>query len=333
MKKIDYNKLLMVVLISATIFESCEQEKYINEEGNLVPKTADEDPALPSIMANGARLHAEAFGPKDGALIVVLHGGPGSDYRSLLNCRELSDFGYKVVFYDQRGAGLSERFHESVYSMQIMFDDLEAVIEHYRTSPDQKIILLGHSWGAMLATAYVNENPEKISGLIVGEPGGLVWKDVKDYVSRSRQAAITSENMNDVFYMDQFLTVKFDEQEILDYKFGLLAFVENESSPVGNETMVPFWRGGAVTNKALFEVGNEEQPDWTTNLHRFTTKVLFLYSENNKAYGYGHAVKVSSAYRNVQLFEVEGAGHDMLTFETGWNNSFPVIMSYLNSLE
>jgi hypothetical protein len=28
-----------------------------------------------------------------------------------------------------------------------------------------------------------------------------------------------------------------------------------------------------------------------------------------------------------------GAGHDMLTFDTGWNNAFPIMMSYLDSLQ
>ena len=62
--------------------------------------------------------------------------------------------------------------------MQVMVDELEGVIDHYRTSPSQKVFLLGQSWGAMLATAYVNEHPAAISGLILGEPGGLIWHDV-----------------------------------------------------------------------------------------------------------------------------------------------------------
>ena len=88
--------------------------------------------------------------------------------------------------------------------------------------------------------------------------------------------------MNDVTYMDQFITGKETQHEILDYKYGLLAFAENdEDNPTGNEAHVPFWRGGAVCNQALFDKGNDEEPDWTTNLHQYTTKVLFLYSENN----------------------------------------------------
>jgi proline iminopeptidase len=334
MKTTNHKFIVMATaIISAITIGGCEKEIYLDEPGNLVPKTADQDPAIPSVIINGARLHSEAFGPPDSTLIVVLHGGPGSDYRYLLKCKEFANQGYRVVFYDQRGCGLSQRFSKSSYSLKVMFDELGGVIDHYRTSPSQKVFLLGQSWGAMLATAYVNEHPSAISGLILAEPGGFVWHDIADYSERSREAGIAGEMLNDVTYMDQFITGKESQQEILDYKFGLLSFAETDKdNPMGNEAHVPFWRWGAVCNHSLFELGEAEQPDWTTNLYQFPTKILFMYSENNRAYGEEWAKKVSSAYPNVQLFEVMGAGHDMLTFDTGWNNAYPVMLEYLNSM-
>jgi proline iminopeptidase len=335
MKKLNQKVVMMASVIISTIsILGCEKEVYMKDEGNLVPKTVDQDPGLPSITVNGALLHSEAFGSADSTLLIVLHGGPGSDYRYLLNCREFANQGYRVVFYDQRGSGLSQRFPESSYSIKVMTDELGGIIDHYSTSPSQKVYLLGQSWGAILATAYVNEHPEAISGLILCEPGGFVWQDVVDYVNRSRESKIMSELLNDITYMDQFITARASEQEILDYKYGLLAFADNDKdNPTGNEAHVPFWRGGAVCNKSLFEIGDSEKPDWTTNLHLYTTKILFLYSENNRAYGPEWAQKVSSAYPNVQLFEVKGAGHDMLTFDTGWNNAYPVMLNYLNTMD
>jgi proline iminopeptidase len=107
----------------------------------------------------------------------------------------------------------------------------------------------------------------------------------------------------------------------------------NKDSPLGNEGPLPFWRHGAIVNLALLDLGEKEKPNWTTHLHQYTTRVLFVYSERNRAYGLAHAQKVSSAYPNVELFKVNGAGHDMLSFPTGWNNFFPVALNYLNSLK
>jgi len=267
-------------------------------------------------------------------MIVVLHGGPGSDYRNLLGCRDFANQGYRVVFYDQRGSGLSQRFPESSYTIEVMYDELAGVIDHYRTSPAQKVFLLGHSWGAMLATAYINEHPTAISGAVLAEPGGLVWQDVVDYVGRTREYGMTSESLNDAMYMDQFMTGDADDQEILDYKYALLAGSVNPSDdPLGDEGRPLFWRHGAVINRAMFELGNKKNPDWTTNLRQYTTKVLFAYSERNRAYGHEYAVKVSSVYPNVQLFRVDGAGHETMMTGTGWAHFHPVALSYFNDLK
>jgi proline iminopeptidase len=331
MKKAKFCIPLLICLIGLC---GCKKEHLIAEEGNLVPKTVDQDPALPSISINGTMLHAETFGNPDSAMVVVLHGGPGSDYRHLLNCKELASQGYYVIFYDQRGSGLSKRHSKSSYSIQVMVDDLSAVIAHYRKSNNQKVFLLGHSWGAILATAFINKYPTTIGGTILAEPGGFIWADIEGYVSRSRDIKITSELMSDFLYTDQFITGKKDEHAILDYKYALLSAADGDKdNPLGNEGALPFWRSGAIVNQALFELGEKEKPDWTTHLPEYNTKVLFVYSERNRAYGLAYAQKVSSAYPSVQLFKVSGAGHDMISFPTGWSNFYPVALNYLNSLK
>ena len=326
-------KLLFPALILWLMASGCQKELLINDEGNLVPKTVEQDSTIPSMSVNGTLLHAESFGNPDSPMLVILHGGPGSDYRYLLYCKQFAENGYYVVFYDQRGSGLSKREPKESYAIQTMFDDLQQVIAHYRTSPEQKIILLGHSWGAMLATAYINEHPAEIAGAILCEPGGFVWQDIIDYVNRTRSYSAFSETLNDATYPDQFITGNEDEQAVLDYKYSLLAYADGAAdSPLGNEGVLPFWRYGAIVNEALFVLGQKERPDWTTHLSQYTTKVLFCYSERNEAYGLAHAQKVSSAYPNVDLELIKDAGHDMITFPDGWNNFFPLAIDYLNSL-
>jgi proline iminopeptidase len=326
--------LIAAAIISTLLIIGCTKEKFINEEGNLVPKTVDKDLSLPSVEVNGTQLHSEAFGNPDSAIIVVLHGGPGADYRSLLNCKEFANQGYRVIFYDQRGSGLSKRHPKNSYSLQLMYDDLSGVINYYRKSSTQKIFLLGHSWGAILAAAYINKYPAAISGVILAEPGGLIYDDIKDYIKRTRDINPARELFNDISYPDQFITGKEDEHAILDYKYALLAIADgNKDNPTGNEARPPFWRFGKIVADALTEIGDRENPDFTTNLNQYKTKVLFAYSENNKAYGLQYAQKVAAAFSNAQLFKINGAGHDLLSFQTGWNNFYPVALTYLKSLK
>lgn len=322
---------VLVLLFMLAGLGSCDKELVPNEPGNLVPKTVDLDPALPSISVNGTRLHSEAFGNPADPMVVFLHGGPGADYRNGLPVKDLVSHRYYVVFYDQRGSGLSQRHPKDSYSIQVMLDDLTAVITHYRTSPTQKVFLFGHSWGAMLATAYINKYPAAINGVVLAEPGGFDFDQLEEYSKNSRRLNLMDEVTNDVLYPDQFLTGKDNEHAILDYKIALSSsFTYAKNNREGIEGPSPFWRNGAAVVKKLFEIAEEEGFDFKNNLGSFSKKVLFLYSENNRAYPLSFAQKLSAAFVNVQLSEVKGTGHEMIWFR--WDNVKALTLPYLESL-
>lgn len=340
MKRMDHTSIVMAAaILTAFAFAGCDEERFIDEPGNLVAKTVDQESSLPSITVNGAMLHSEAFGNRDSTLVVCIHGGPGSDYRYMLNCKDLADHGYRVVFYDQRGSGLSQRFSKDSYvalgtgALDVLYDELTGVIAHYRTSSNQKVFLIGHSWGAMLATAYAGKYPENVQGLVVCEPGGLKWNDVKEFVSNSRAFNLFGEILNDATYLDQFITGKEDDHEILDYKASLMA---SKNDITGDDNTAPgsTWRSGAVINMALFEIGEDYAPDFSEGISNFNTTVLFFYSEKDKAYPDSWAQKISASYPSADVFKIAGVGHDgIIKDESGWTNqTLPVILDYFNAL-
>jgi len=318
---------------------SCTDGRTIDEPGNLVPKTVDQDSSLPSITVNGAMLHAEAFGPENGTIIVALHGGPGGDYRYLLNCKDLAEKGYRVVFYDQRGSGLSQRFPKKSYislgagAADLMYDELHAVIAHYRKSPTQKVVLLGHSWGAMLASGYAGKYPQNIQALVLCEPGGLRWNDVEDYVKESRSFKLWSEILNDAAYLDQFISGKEDQHEILDYKMSMLSS-KNNITGEGDFDPGISWRSGAVIMDALFDSGDQYKIDFSKGLQNYNGPVLFFYSDRNKAYPDSWAQKITTSYNHVTRVKISGVGHDgIITNSNAWNNQTkPEILTLVGGL-
>jgi len=181
-----------IILFTLTFFlicsYGCDESLVLSDDGVLVPLTVMEDSSIPFISVGGVKLHSETIGNPEDPIILVLHGGPGADYRSQLNFKNLAKDSFFVVFYDQRGSGLSERLDKSGFSnVQVFIDELGGVIDHYRKDKDQKVILAGHSWGAMLATAYINQFPDKIDGAILAEPGGFTWEQTEAYISRSME--------------------------------------------------------------------------------------------------------------------------------------------------
>lgn len=316
--------LYLFALVLCTLI-SCNKESQV---ADLVPLTVMEDSSLPAITINGVKLHAETFGNPLHPMIVVLHGGPGVDYRSNLNFKHLADDSLFVVFYDQRGSGLSQRLEKDAYPhVQVFIDELDGVIQYYRQSNRQPVVLAGHSWGAMLATAYINQKPNEITGLILAEPGGFNWEQTSAYIGRSRPLKLFDEATNDFVYQDQFLSGS--DHRLLDYKMILSTAGDSNT---GDLTGPPFWRYGAVCSSASFQLVAEDpdQLDFTTNLSNYTTKVLFVYSELNTSYGQEHAEFVSSELPNVQLVRIDGCGHEIPHF--GWDNYYPHIKTYLNEI-
>lgn len=319
LKKIS---LLAIGLIS---LYSC---KKMDKQGALVPLTVMEDSSLPQININGVVLHSETHGNPANPMLVVLHGGPGGDYRGMLNFKELANDSMFVVFYDQRGSGLSQRLGKSDFSnVQVFIDELEGVINHYQRNSSQKIVLAGHSWGAMLAAAYINQHPTEIDGVIFAEPGGFTWEQTKSYTKKSRQLNLFSEFTNDYVYQDQLITG--DDHNTLDYKMALSTAGNVHT---GDKNSAPFWRYGAICNITSIQlaINTPKQVDFTTNLKNYTTKTLFVYSELNTAYGFNHAKEVSASLPKVDLIEIKGCGHEIPQY--GWNNFLPLIKTYLNEI-
>jgi proline iminopeptidase len=330
MKKSKFVFLLLGLLFLG----ACEKK---GELGNLVPKTADQDPSIPSIVVNDRTLHSEAFGHPDSMLVVCIHGGPSADYRYMLRAKDLTDHGYRVVFYDQVGSGLSQRFDESYYDGKdlddIFLDELKGVINHYKTSAGQKIVLFGHSWGAIMATAYAGKYPDEVHGLALIEPGGLKWDDIVDYITRSQSVPLWSEMVNDILYQDQFFSTKKDNHEVLDYKLTLLA---SHGNPNTHETITGkdgFWRFGAVINLISFNYGEANNPDLGEGIEHYTRPVLFMHGGKGKVYTDEWAQRISAVYPNKEVFKIEGVGHSGMLEAGPWSTTtLPKLLNYLNSL-
>ncbi|WP_333696513.1 alpha/beta hydrolase [Flavobacterium sp.] len=345
-KNHNFNLKFFLLFFLIFFMVSCEEENYINQSGKLVPKTVTEDTSLPSITINGAKLHSQAFGPVEGILVVCIHGGPGDNYKYLMNCKSLADKGFRVVFYDQIGSGLSQRFPKHWYMDKgdnaietIFYEELKEIINYYKSSDNQKVVLLTHSWGSILATGFIGKFPNEIDGLILAEPGGLKWNDIKQYVENSQSIKLWSEAFNDATYLDQFISGKENDHNILDYKYSLLQTSNTITGDVPatlgiNGSFYPSRRQGAVISNAMFEIGQNLNPDFTIGINQFQQKVLFFYSSNNGAYPTSWAERISAPFVNKELIKVDDVGHSgMFDQLTIWNTiTEPKILDYLESL-
>jgi proline iminopeptidase len=105
--------------------------------------------------------------------IIYLHGGPGGaiSKRVIDDLKPLSTFGFDLYFYDQVGSGNSSRLSNiTEYTVQRHIDDLYEIIKNINS---RKVILIGQSWGSVLAAAYLSQHPETIDKIIFTSPGPI----------------------------------------------------------------------------------------------------------------------------------------------------------------
>ena len=300
--------LTFVGLALLAIFSGCLDP---SDPGLLVPATVDEDPSLPSLEIAGTRLHAEAFGDPAAPVIMVLHSGPGGDYRGLLPLNALAGDGYRVVFWDQRGSGLSRRQAVGDIDVESYLEDLRLVIEHH--APTQPLIFIGQSWGAMYATAFINRYGDyggRIRGAILTEPGAFTSQQLSAFIKRLEGSVdLVGEQLNDAFWAGQFLSRA--DHERADYQAALLALRGAPAEGRNPDNLTPFWRVGSVMNRHLLKVAKRGF-DWTTNLASFPHKVLFLRGDRNTAATLQHQQELAASSLNSEIKTIAGAGHHVI---------------------
>jgi pimeloyl-ACP methyl ester carboxylesterase len=117
-------------------------------------------------IVRGVRLHYQRLG-KAGASprVVFVHGlvmdNLASWYFSVANA--VAAFA-DVLLYDLRGHGLSER-PANGYGVGDMVLDLEALLD--ATLGREPVVLVGNSFGALLAVTFARRLPERVSGLVL----------------------------------------------------------------------------------------------------------------------------------------------------------------------
>ncbi len=96
--------------------------------------------------------------------LLAVHGGPIS-HESLEPLEQLAESGRPVVFYDQLGCGRSDRPDvSSPWSIQLFVDELATV---RRELGLDRLHLLGHSWGGVVALEYMLSRPTGVMSLIL----------------------------------------------------------------------------------------------------------------------------------------------------------------------
>ena len=109
-------------------------------------------------------IYWEEVGNPQGIPVLFLHGGPGAgtspQHRRFFDPRH-----YRVILFDQRGAGKSQPLGETRNNTtQLLIQDIETLRAMFGI---EQWLVFGGSWGSTLALAYGQAHPERCLGFIL----------------------------------------------------------------------------------------------------------------------------------------------------------------------
>ena len=278
-----------------------------------MPPTADQDPALPQITIRVAgrdrAVHLETHGDPEAPVILVLHGA-GHDFRALRLLQDLQDE-YRVVLWDQRGSGLSERVTRGEIGWDAAVEEIDAIANRF--SPDQPVTLIGHSFGAAYAALYLGRRPARVHQAVLVEPLALTGRILKQVSGALWELDLAEEVFHDLTWINRFLSAA--DHERMDYRYRLLLkstalnfYCDRKDLPEW-----PVWRSGAFVEYVRGEKLEPRNYDFTPGLDTYPREVLILGSECS-ALGYDFQQRYHRGlFADARVEQIRDAGHRMWT--------------------
>ncbi len=254
------------------------------------------------IPVTGGKVWYQKTGEGPGVPLLALHGGPGGSSMGFNRLHTLSD-DRPVIYYDQLGCGKSDRPDDpELWTVDRYVEELEQVRAVLGL---HEVHLLGHSWGTMLAAAYLLGQPGGVKSVIFSSPALSAPRWEKD--QRNFLKAFSKETQAIIERCEREGTTESEayQQAMREYYQRHLCRLDpwpedvNESMERMNHQIY-----GQMWGASEFTVtGSLKTFDVTDRLHELDLPALFLCGRYDEA-----APETTNDYANL----VEGAEFKVL---------------------
>jgi pimeloyl-ACP methyl ester carboxylesterase len=271
---------------------------------------------VPVLTDDGIKLHAEVDEPEQATgepTIVFVHG-----YALNLDCWHFQRAYFRdhnrLVFYDQRSHGRSDRAPDGNATMDHLGRDLYSVLE--QLVPEGPVVLVGHSMGGMTIMSLADHHPELFGDRVVGvglistTAGGLkTHRVLGPYLPERVMREITPRAMALLARAPGLV----DGARRTGSDIG---FLVTSKMAFGTEVPTPYIEFvDEMLARTPFEVIAEFFPNFD-ELDKFSVlnafervRTVIICGTGDVLTSIGHSRKMASRIRGVELVEVPEAGH------------------------
>ncbi len=235
----------------------------------------------------------------EGSPVVVIHGGPGFPPEATWAGLDAFSARHRFWYPHQRGCGWSDRpvdrFPTSDFSANLPILDAKlglvpqiADIERLRrTLGVERIDLVGHSFGGLLACLYAVEFPDHVGKILLIAPAALVkfppasgglYEEIRKGLPIDQQAEYQAWLKDFFDYSRLFLRSEADLQKL---NSGVIPFYRTaaKTSRDGSFDTNPALAGGWMMQAMFFSMG--QRHDWTPAFARIQAPVTLVYGDDD----------------------------------------------------
>jgi proline iminopeptidase len=324
--------ILIFIVGGATFWFMMQQPLYEpgmvraakNLRAPLVPPAQTSDKDFWMVESDIKLYH---FSDGTGANVLVVHGGPGYPFTQPLPGLKPLTGQYTFHYYDQRGSGKSSRpiatFSSSNYyeNMQTLDKTLGlgaqiADIERIRQIlGEERLVIIGHSFGGFLASLYAAEFPEHVKALVLVAPaetlvmppesGGL-FEQVKPLLPQEMRADYDAYLKRYLDYGAIFGKSETDLAALnaeFERYYTVAARQKGYAVPVESQ---PSAGGGWMVHAMYMSMGLRH--DYRSALEPVQAPVLVIHGENDLQPEKASRM-YAEAFPNAQFQVIKNAGH------------------------
>ena len=298
--------MLLVVL---TIYAFPQQPAV-----NMSQTNQNSDATESELKVGNTALYVRVIGK--GQPVIVLHGGPDFDHSYFLPDLDKLKDSFRLIYYDQRGRGRSaDKVKPQDVTLASDLDDLDRVRQHFRLD---SVVLLGHSWGAVLALEYALRHPTRVSHLLLMNPAPVSAAEVtssrKVYLEKigadmDRQRAIMASaayQAGDPEAVAARYRIHFKPAlaRAEDYE-RLMKTMEAAFRSQGSEGIV---KARAVEDRLMLDTWQLPGYDLTPKLHGLRIPTLVIAGDKD-FFPLEVASHIADALPNAKLVTMKDCGH------------------------
>jgi proline iminopeptidase len=262
------------------------------------------------------------FSEGEGRNVLIVHGGPGYPFAQPWPGLEPLSNEYKFHYYDQRGCGQSTRpidrlpsanYYQNMKTLDqtLGIGAQVADVERIRQIlGEERLIIIGHSFGGFLASLYAAEFPEKVKALILIAPADVLVMPQKEGGLFEEVRKRLPEDMQADY--DAYLEEYLDFRNIFSKSEADLAALNEEFGKYYEavfETSIPPEQGkpGGWMVWAMY-VSMGTRHDYRDTLKDVTAPVLVIHGADDLQTEEASRVYVD-AFPNARFHVIEDATH------------------------